>query len=223
MCRRKAKCALRKARRQCAEAIERFDAFEAAMDTVRGALECVDVASGELHRPEHVEALIAQAAGRIGELGTGECAKLARYLRNRAPGLVLAQTQRAAPARGAGRAVVDAGGALGMPVLVLGQGARQATFPRSQAGAVSSSARRLCGTARPPRPRERVAARCRRGGAASAPPCLERHRGVQCGTAPLSLRPQRRHPRAFSTCSVPGSICARDAGDGTRGQAPTRV
>ena len=35
--------------------------------------------------------MIAQAAGRIGELGTGECAKLARYLRNRAPGLVLAQ------------------------------------------------------------------------------------------------------------------------------------
>ena len=90
-CRRKAKCALRKARRQCTEAIERFDAFEAAKDTLRGALECVDAASGELHRPEHVEALIAQAAERIGELATGECAKLARYLRNRAPGLVLAQ------------------------------------------------------------------------------------------------------------------------------------
>ena len=54
--RRKAKCALRKARRQCTEAIERFDAFEAAMDTLRGALECVDVASGELHRPEQVDA-----------------------------------------------------------------------------------------------------------------------------------------------------------------------
>ena len=90
-CRRKAKCALSKARRQCAEAIERFDGFEAAMDTLRGALECVDVVSGELHRPEQVEALIAQAAGRIESLGTGECAKLARYLRNRAPGLVLAQ------------------------------------------------------------------------------------------------------------------------------------
>ena len=89
-CRRKVKCALRKARRQCTEAIKRFDAFEAAMDTVRGALECVDVASGELHRAEQVEALIAQAAGRIESLGTGECAKLARYLRNRAPGLVLA-------------------------------------------------------------------------------------------------------------------------------------
>ena len=58
---------------------------------MRGALECVDVASGELHRPEQVEALIAQAAGRIESLGTGECAKLAKYLRNRAPGLVLAQ------------------------------------------------------------------------------------------------------------------------------------
>ena len=90
-CRRKAKCALRKARRQCTEAIGRFDAFEAAMDTVRRALECVDVASGELHRPEQVEALIAQAAGRIDSLATGECTKLARYLRNRAPGLVRAQ------------------------------------------------------------------------------------------------------------------------------------
>ena len=39
-CRRKAKWALSKARRACAEAIERFDEFEAAMDTVRGALEC---------------------------------------------------------------------------------------------------------------------------------------------------------------------------------------
>ncbi len=90
-CRRKAKCALRKARRQCTGAIERFDAFAAAMDRVRGALECLDVASGELHRPEHIEALIAQAAGQSGELGTGQCTKLARYLRNRAPGPVLAQ------------------------------------------------------------------------------------------------------------------------------------
>ena len=47
--------------------------------------------TGALHRPEQVEALITQAAGRIESLGTGECAKLAKYLRNRAPGLVLAQ------------------------------------------------------------------------------------------------------------------------------------
>ena len=73
-CRRKAKCALGKARRQCTEAIERFDAFEVAMGTVRGALECVDVVSGELHRPEQVEAWIAQAAERIDSLATGETA-----------------------------------------------------------------------------------------------------------------------------------------------------
>ena len=89
--RRKAKRALWSARRECAEAIERFDEFEAAMDTLRGALECVDLETGELHRPEHVQALIEQVAGRIESLGVGECAKLAKYLRNRAPGLVLAQ------------------------------------------------------------------------------------------------------------------------------------
>ena len=89
--RRKAKHALRRARRECAEAIGRFDAFEAAMDTLRGALECVDIHTGELHRPEHVQALIEGVAGRIESLAVGECAKLAKYLRNRAPGLVLAQ------------------------------------------------------------------------------------------------------------------------------------
>ena len=87
----KAKHALRRARRECAEAIERFDEFEAAMDTLRGALECVDLHTGELLRPEHVQALIEGVALRIESLGVGECAKLAKYLRNRAPGLALAQ------------------------------------------------------------------------------------------------------------------------------------
>ena len=89
--RRKAKRELSSARRECAEAIERFDEFEAAMDTLRGALECVDIKTGELHRPEHVQALIEGVAQRIESLGVGKCAKLAKYLRNRAPGLALAQ------------------------------------------------------------------------------------------------------------------------------------
>ena len=62
--RRKAKRELSSARRECAEAIGRFDEFEAAMDTLRGALECVDIKTGELHRPgfdyeeaDHVELL----------------------------------------------------------------------------------------------------------------------------------------------------------------------
>ena len=192
--RRKAKRALWSARRECAEAIERFDEFEAAMDTLRGALECVDLETGELHRPEHVQALIEQVAGRIESLGVGECAKLAKYLRNRAPGSGAGAEERVAPARGAGRALVRSGREPGVHLLVLGQGAAQAPCPRAAPRAVSTSSWRLRGTARPAWPRERIAARCYRGGAAPAPSRLECHRGVQCGTTPLSLRPQGRHP-----------------------------
>ena len=89
--RRKARHALSRAQRDCVDAIDRFDAFEAAQNRLCEALECVDLATGELHRPEQVEALIAQVARRLESLGVGECAKLAKYLRHRAPGLVLAQ------------------------------------------------------------------------------------------------------------------------------------
>ena len=91
MRRREAKRALSNARTRCAAAIERFDVFDAALDTLRGALECVDIATGELHRPEHVQALVEQVAECIEALNVGECAKLAKYLRNRAAGLALAQ------------------------------------------------------------------------------------------------------------------------------------
>ena len=224
----KAKHALRRARRECAEAIERFDEFEAAMDTLRGALECVDLHTGELHRPEHVQALIEGVALRIESLGVGECAKLAKYLRNRAPGLALAQ-KSVLPRL---EALVRSGREPGVHLLVLGQGAAQAPCPRAAPRAVSTSSWRLRGTARPARRRERIAARCYRGGAAPAPSRLECHRGVQCGTtppiststrAPPSELVQRAEPRAFSTCSVPGSICAHGAGDGTRGPAPMSV
>ena len=89
--RRAAKRAYAMARGECAAAIERFDGFEAAMEQVRGAIECVDLLSGELHRPEHVRALIEQAANTLDSLDVSECPKLATYLRNRAPGLALAQ------------------------------------------------------------------------------------------------------------------------------------
>ena len=103
--------------------------------------------------------------------------------------------ERVAPARGVGRALVGAGGELGVPVLVLGHpGAAQAPCARAAPRAVSTSSCRLRGTARPTWPRERIAARCYRGGAAPAPSRLECHRGVQCGITPLSLRAQGRHP-----------------------------
>ena len=69
--RRKAKHALSRARRVCAETIERFDELDAARDTLRGALECVDIHTGEVHRPAHVEALIERVAQCIELLGGG--------------------------------------------------------------------------------------------------------------------------------------------------------
>ena len=58
-------------------------------DAARGARMCRPP-HRQLHR-EHFEALVEQVAGRIESLGVGECAKLAKYLHNRVPGLVLAQ------------------------------------------------------------------------------------------------------------------------------------
>ena len=89
--RRAAKRALSTAARECAEAVERFDVFDAAMDTLRGAIECVDIDSAQLLHPEQVQALIEQVADTLDTLDVRECPKLATYLRNRAPGLALAQ------------------------------------------------------------------------------------------------------------------------------------
>ena len=163
------------------------------MDTLRGALECVDIKTGELHRPEHVQALIEGVAQRIESLGVGECAKLAKYLRNRAPGLVLAQ-----------KSVLPRLEALAEPW---------------SAQAVSLAC--LCWYLvralhkRPARARHRALYRHLltaygalqdRLGAASASlldaveavlhqrhRASSAHRGVQCGITPLSLRPQGRH------------------------------
>ena len=224
--RRKAKHALRRARRECAEAIERFDAFEAAMDTLRGALECVDINTGELHRPEHVQALIEGVAQRIESLGVGGVREAREVPAQPGAGVGAGAKERVASARGVGRAVVGAGGELGVPVLVLGPGAAQASCARPASCAVSSSARRLRGTARPTWRGERIAARGRRGGAAPAPSRLERHRGVQCGTAPLSLCAQRCYPRLSRPvpCLVQSAHAALGTAQGDqRSRVPDRT
>ena len=219
--RRKAKHALSRARCECAEAIGRFEAFEAAVDTLRGALECVDIDTGELHRPEHVQALIEGVAQRIESLGVGECAKLAKYLRNRAPGLVLAQ-----------KSVLPRLEALAEPwsaqavslaclcwYLVRALHKRPPPTPGIVRCIVICSpptgpcktgwTRRALRCARPSR-------RCCTSAIAPRAPS----RGSMRHCAPISTC-TRAPPRAFSTCSVPGSICARGAGDGTRGPALT--
>ena len=218
--RRKAKRELSSARRECAEAIERFDEFEAAMDTLRGALECVDIKTGELHRPEHVQALIEGVAQRIESLGVGECAKLAKYLRNRAPGLVLAQksvlprlealaepwsAQAVSLAACAGTwsgrytSVLRAPGIVRCIVICSPPTGHCKTDLARRAHRCSMPSRRCCTSAIAPRVPSR---------------------GSMRHYAPISTS-TRAPLRAFSTCSAPGSICARGAGDGTRGPVLT--
>ncbi len=79
-----------RARGQCQQAIERYDAFEAALREVQEALQCVDLDDGHLRTAEQAKTLFEQAAQAIEALGDQRCQKLARYLTNRAPGLSLA-------------------------------------------------------------------------------------------------------------------------------------
>ena len=78
------------AQRQCRQAIAQYDAFEQAMEQVEEALSYVDLNTGALRAVGEVQSLIEQAATSITALEDAKCRKVATYLRNRAPGLVLA-------------------------------------------------------------------------------------------------------------------------------------
>lgn len=81
-----------RARRECQQAIARFDAFEAAMAQVREAMEYVDLRTGALRGGEEAQSLMTQAAQAIERIEAPGCRKLAGYVANRAPGLALATT-----------------------------------------------------------------------------------------------------------------------------------
>jgi len=88
--RREQKRRIVRARQRCQEAIERFDIFDRALGQVREAMEYVDLDSGQLRTGEEVRSLMEQAAQCIGGIDDRDCVKLARYVRNRAPGVALA-------------------------------------------------------------------------------------------------------------------------------------
>ena len=143
--RRAAKRTLSMARGQCAEAIARFDVFDAAMAKLRGAIECVDLDTGALHRPEHVQALIEQVADTLDTLEVRACPKLAKYLRNRAPGLALAQAGLTAQTRSPRTTLFARGGGPGVHRVAAGQGAEKASPPSPTPCASPPSARGLRG------------------------------------------------------------------------------
>lgn len=90
--RRSHKRAIAHARQRCQQAIERFDLLEHGFELVREAMTYVDLDSGQLRTGEQVRGLMEQAAQCIGEIDDRKCTKLARYVRNRAPGVSLAST-----------------------------------------------------------------------------------------------------------------------------------
>ena len=149
--RRKAKRELSSARRGCAEAIERFDAFEAALDRCAGRWS-VSISTPVSCIAPSTEALIEQVARRIESLARSSRSTCA----STGPGA--GAKERVAPARGVGRALVGAGGEFGVPA---GTWSGRCTSVLRAPGIVpvSSSARRLRGTARPTRRGERIAAR----------------------------------------------------------------
>ncbi len=78
------------ARRCCEEAMAQFDEFEAAMRQVREAMEWVELKTGRLRDAQEVQSQIEAGAKRMAELTSSRARKVARYVRNRAPGLALA-------------------------------------------------------------------------------------------------------------------------------------
>ena len=193
--RREAKRALSTAQRQCAETIERFDVFDAAMAQLRGAIECVDVLTGELHRPEQVEALIEQAANTLDTLDVRECPKLAKYLRNRAPGLALAQASLLPKLEALGEHYSLEAVGLGCVVWQLVKGLKKHPHQARRRELHRHLLGRLWEAAKPSRcTRRRCPARCGGRVTDTSSPRFERHRGIQCGIATVPLRSQGCHP-----------------------------
>jgi hypothetical protein len=88
--RRRQRYKIASARRQCQQAMERYDDFEAALRQVQEALECVDLDSAHLRCGEEAKMMFEQAAQAIAAIDDARCRKVARYLENRASRLSLA-------------------------------------------------------------------------------------------------------------------------------------
>lgn len=75
------------ARKRCIEALGLHDAFEVAMRDVQDAMEFADSVTGQLRTAEQMQTMIQNAAEKMIALENKKCAKVGRYIFNRAPGL----------------------------------------------------------------------------------------------------------------------------------------
>ncbi len=88
--RRVQKRKLTKARKACAQAIERYERFAAAKCKAHEAMDYIDVDSGMLRSGEQTRSMLEAAAEEMQRIDDVKSREVARYIRNRAPGLSLA-------------------------------------------------------------------------------------------------------------------------------------
>ncbi len=81
---------LAKARRACAQAIERYERFAAAKRKAHEAIEYIDLNSGQLRTGEQTQRMLEAAADQMQSLDHTKSQEVGGYIRNRAPGLSLA-------------------------------------------------------------------------------------------------------------------------------------
>lgn len=75
------------ARKKCQKTLVLHDAFECAMREVQEAMEFADPHTGQLRTAEQMQTAIRSAAEKMMALENKKCAKVGRYIYNRAPGL----------------------------------------------------------------------------------------------------------------------------------------
>jgi hypothetical protein len=78
------------ASKSCLKSIERYERFATAKRKAHEAMEYIDVNSGELRTGEQTRSMIEAAAEEMQSIDYVKSKKVARYIRNRAPGLSLA-------------------------------------------------------------------------------------------------------------------------------------
>lgn len=80
---------LAKSQEKCQEAMNLHDSFEQAMKDVQEEIEFVDLKNNTIRTPDQMQENIKKAANKMKKLANKECARVGKYIKNRAEGLAL--------------------------------------------------------------------------------------------------------------------------------------
>ena len=84
---------LEKAQQQCLKAMELHDSFASAALEARGAMELVELGTGQIQTAEDVKEKLLKASQRMQSLEDSGCRRVGKYLENRTPGLSLSTAE----------------------------------------------------------------------------------------------------------------------------------